>query len=280
MSSINEIAEFWKSESSNKNSLTQLQRYEKKNAPEEIKKFISIGGGAKMGTTLERYARFRFKNLKKREKGEGNTGHDQILKLDTKNILVEQKSSGHWEAVDYKFKYDKKVNDLVNKRNKFSELLAKKPNPEKWNKGDLTVAIVYKGLKIASKCAKDTKEQLAAFWVENGNMNLDGGEIVLGGEEGEEGEEGEYKWQHIEAKHHWNMLLLCGIDYTDVKFWGMDRKTFDRLVLEDKITIQGDKGGNSSQGMWTSYSTIKDSLVEIKSNEQLIQFASSLQTSE
>jgi hypothetical protein len=191
MSSINEIAEFWKSESSNKNSLTQLQRYEKKNAPEEIKKFISIGGGAKMGTTLERYARFRFKNLKKREKGEGNTGHDQILKLDTKNILVEQKSSGHWKA-----------------------------------KAD------------------------------------------------------EYKWQHIADKHHWNMLLLCGIDYTEVKFWGMDRKTFDRLVLEGKIISQGDKGGNSSQGMWTSYSKIKDSLIEIKSNEQLIQFASSLQTSE
>ena len=109
MSSINEIAEFWNSESSNKNSLTQLQRYEKKNAPEEIKKFISLGGGLKMGTTLERYARFRFKNLENRKKGEGNTGHDQIIKLDIENtILIEQKSSGHWEAVDYECKYDKK----------------------------------------------------------------------------------------------------------------------------------------------------------------------------
>ena len=190
-SDLNEIAEFWKSESSNKNSLTQLQRYEKNNAPEEIQKFISLGGGAKMGTTLERYARFRFKNLKKREKGEGNTGHDQLIKLDTdKTILIEQKSSGHWK-----------------------------------------------------------------------------------------GKADEYKWQHIEKNHNWNMLLLCGIDYTDVKFWGMDRKTFDRLVLENKITIQGDTGGNSSQGMWCMYSKIKDSLVEINTNDQLIQFASSLQSS-
>ena len=59
----------------------------------------------------------------------------------------------------------------------------------------------------------------------------------------------------------------------------MDRKTFDRLVLENKIIIQGDKGGNSSQGMWCMYSKIKDSLIEINTNDQLIQFASSLQSS-
>jgi hypothetical protein len=188
MSHITEIDTFWKS-ISGKEKPTQLQRYEKKNAPEGIKKFIAIGGGPKMGTTLEQYARFRFKNLQKRGKGKQETGYDHMIKLDKKNILVEQKSSGHWGDDDY-------------------------------------------------------------------------------------------KWQHVEDKHKWTMLLLCGIDYTNVKFWGMDRKTFRRLISDKKITNQGNKAGDSSEGMWFNYSDVKDSLVEIQSEEQLLQFASSLEASD
>lgn len=182
------IENFWKSVSG-KGNPTQLERYQEKNAPDCIKKFIAIGGGPKMGTTLEQYARFRFKNLHKRKRGKGQTGHDQLIKLlYTRNILVEQKSSGHWG-------YD------------------------------------------------------------------------------------DYKWQHIEIKHPWDMLLLCGIDYTTVKFWVMDRITFTRLVSEQKIKNQGDKAGNSSEGMWFNYSDVKDSLVEIKTEEELLDFASSLEVS-
>lgn len=187
MSHITEIDNFWKS-ISGKEKPTQLQRYEKKNAPDGIKKFIAIGGGPKMGTTLEQYARFRFKNLQKRSKGKKETGYDHLITLEPKDVLVEQKSSGHWRDHDY-------------------------------------------------------------------------------------------KWQHVEDKHKWNMLLLCGIDYTNVKFWGMDRKTFRRLVSEKKITNQGNMTGESSEGMWFYYSDIKDSLVEIQTEEQLLQFASSLQAS-
>jgi hypothetical protein len=188
MSHIAEIDNFWKS-ISGKEKPTQLQRYEKKNAPDAIKKFIAIGGGPKMGTTLEQYARFRFKNLQKRSKGKDETGYDHLIKLETKDVLVEQKSSGHWGDDDY-------------------------------------------------------------------------------------------KWQHVEDKHKWNMLLLCGIDYTSVKFWGMDRKTFSRLISEKKITNQGNKTGESSEGMWFNYSDVKDLLVEIQTEEQLLQFASSLQASD
>ena len=188
MSQTIEIDNFWKS-ISGKEKPTQLQRYEKKNAPDGIKKFIAIGGGPKMGTTLEQYARFRFKNLQKRSKGKEETGYDHLIKLEPKDILVEQKSSGHWGDDDY-------------------------------------------------------------------------------------------KWQHVEDKHKWNMLLLCGIDYTNVKFWGMDRKTFSRLISEKKITNQGNKTGESSEGMWFNYSDVKDSLVEIQTEEQLLQFASSLQASD
>ena len=102
MQQTTEIDNFWKS-ISGKEKPTQLQRYEKKNAPDGIKKFIAIGGGPKMGTILEQYARFRFKNLEKRSKGKDETGYDHLVKLDEKNILVEQKSSGHWGDYDYKW---------------------------------------------------------------------------------------------------------------------------------------------------------------------------------
>jgi hypothetical protein len=179
------IDNFWKS-ISGKTKPSQLQRYEKKNAPDGIKKFIAIGGGPKMGTTLEQYARYNFKNLHKRSKGKEETGYDHLIKLEANNVLVEQKSSGHWGEDDY-------------------------------------------------------------------------------------------KWQHVEDKHKWDMLLLCGIDYTNVKFWAMDRNTFSRLISEKKITNQGNKAGDSSEGMWFNYSDVKDSLVEIQTEEQLLQFASSLQ---
>ena len=185
---MDNVNNFWKSVSG-KVKPTQLQRYEQKGAPEGIKKFIAIGGGVKMGTTMEKYARFCFKGLHARNKGKGQTGYDHLIKLDRTNVFVEQKSSGHW-----------------------------------------------------------------------GDDN--------------------YKWQHVEEKHKWNMLLLCGIDYTDIKFWGMDRKTFSRLISEGKITNQGNKDRESSEGLWFNYSDVKDSLVEIKSDEQLLQFASSLQVAD
>jgi hypothetical protein len=186
MSTTALLENFWTSIGSKTKSLTQLQRYEQKNSPDCIRRFIAIGGGVKMGTTLEKFARFKFKTLQKRGKGKKETGYDHQIKLPKKSILVEQKSSGHWGDTDY-------------------------------------------------------------------------------------------KWQHIEKKHKWDMLLLCGIDYTDIKFWGMDRKTFDSLIADNKITNQGNKEGESSEGMWLNYSDVKDSLVHIETDEQLIAFASSLQ---
>jgi hypothetical protein len=168
---------------------TQLQRYEAKGSPEKILKFIAIGGGPRMGTTLEQYARHRFTSLQKRAKGKDETGYDHQVKLDSKNILVEQKSSGHWGEDDY-------------------------------------------------------------------------------------------KWQHVETKHKWNILLLCGIDYTDIKFWAMDRKTFHQLISDKKITNQGSKSGDSSEGMWFNYSNVKDSLTEILTSEDLLRFAASHQVAE
>jgi hypothetical protein len=169
---------FW--EKNNDKKPSQLERYKKHNSPIGIQKFIEIGGGPKMGTTLEKFAREEFPCLQKRDKGK-NTGYDHKITVASKDIYVEQKSSGHWGEHDY-------------------------------------------------------------------------------------------KWQHIEDKHKWHILLLCGIDYDEIKFWVMNREVFARLIEEKKITNQGNNTGESSEGMWFNYSDVEDSLIEIKTNEDLTQY--------
>lgn len=177
------IENFWVSVS-NVVRPTQLQRYIEHGSPECIRKFIELGGGPKMGTTLEKFARFKFTTLQTRGGGK-NTGLDHMFSVGEKTIFVEQKSSGYW-------------------RN---------------NKQD------------------------------------------------------DFKWQHVEPNHKWNMLLLCGIEYHDIKFWAMNRKTFDILVAENKITNQGNKEKESSEGMWFFYSHVKDHITPIDSDHDLLKFA-------
>lgn len=174
------IENFWNSLSLNEKP-NQLQRYELKNSPECIRKFIALGGGPKMGCILEAFARFKFKNLNKRGPGK-NSGFDHTVSVGSKLINIEQKSSGHWGDDDY-------------------------------------------------------------------------------------------KWQHVEPNHKWDFLLLCGVDYTDIKFWMMDRETFDKLVEENKITNQGNKEKESAQGMWFNYSNVKDQLIPIETDEDIMSFA-------
>lgn len=180
------IESFWTS-ISKKAKPTQLQRYEQNGSPEYVRRFIALGGGPRMGTTLEEFARFKFKTLKNRGGGE-NTGLDHMYTVNDKTVYVEQKSSGYWKN----------------------------------NKKD------------------------------------------------------DFKWQHIEVNHKWNMLLLCGIEYQDIKFWAMNRKTFDKLVTEKKITNQGNKKKDSSEGMWVWYSVSKDYLTPIESDEDLLKFAETI----
>lgn len=177
------IENFWISVSK-KVKPNQLQRYEENMSPDYIRKFIALGGGPKMGTTLEKFARFKFTTLQTRGGGK-NTGFDHTLNVGEKALHIEQKSSGYW-------------------RN---------------NKQD------------------------------------------------------DFKWQHVEPNHKWNMLLLCGIEYNDVKFWAMNRKTFDTLVTNNKITNQGNKEKESSEGMWFFYSHVKDYLTPIENDDDLMKFA-------
>jgi len=169
---------FWEKQGMQKPS--QTERYEKHGTPEAILRFIRIGGGPKMGITLEKFAREEFSCLQKRDKGK-NTGYDHKISLETKEIYLEQKSSGHWG-------------------------------------------------------------------------------------------ENDYKWQHIEENHPWDILLLCGIDYHEINFWVMNRSVFNKLIEEKKITNQGNNTGESSEGRWFNYSDVVESLIQIKTNEELLQY--------
>lgn len=83
-------------------------------------------------------------------------------------------------------------------------------------------------------------------------------------------DEESFRFQHVEPKHKWDLLLLCGIGYTDVRFWTMNKATFGALVAAGKITNQGCATGESAQGMWFNFADVKDSLREIRTEADLV----------
>lgn len=83
-----------------------------------------------------------------------------------------------------------------------------------------------------------------------------------------------FRWQHLEAKHKWDGLLLTGIYPDKIVFWGMTRAAFLKCVEEGKATNQGNQEKDSTEGIWMLYKDIKDSLVEIRTKEELLAFAS------
>ena len=213
MMNNHKIEEFWiKINKNSKVKLTQLQRYEKKNSPEYIKKFIALGGGSKMGTILEQYARFHFKQLFPRNKGKDQTGYDHIIKIVKENIKEKEKEE------------------------------------EKEN--------------IKEEKEKEKEEEKLSIFIEQKSSG--------------HWEEDNYRWQHIEENHKWNILLLCGIDYDEIRFWVMDRKIFHQLICENKITNQGNKTKESTEGKWFTYRNVKDYLIEIRNDIEMMEYVSSL----
>jgi hypothetical protein len=176
----------------------QLLRYEQRGSPEYIKQIIAIGGGPRMGTMMEKYARFKFKNLQNRKKGE--TGHDHLL-LENKSPIWMHKLEHN---LDNKLDYN-----LDNK-------------------------LEYK-----------IEQKSSGHWKK------------------------EYKWQHVKERHDWDALLLCGIDYHDIHFWVMTRSAFKELLLQGKITNQGNKSGKTSEGLWFNYADVKELLIKVNTEEQL-----------
>ena len=89
------------------------------------------------------------------------------------------------------------------------------------------------------------------------------------------GKKSKFLWQHIAINHDWNILLLMAIDYTEVNFYGLTKKQFNKLLKDGKITNQGSKDNSSHQGYWFKFNNVKDDLIIINNNEDLIKFIKS-----
>lgn len=71
---------------------------------------------------------------------------------------------------------------------------------------------------------------------------------------------GDWKWQHIEMKHNFDYLLLCGLDFNSIRFFITFRKNVEKLIQLEVITGQGKKINGSAdpqQGYWFSRSDFK-----------------------
>jgi len=88
----------------------------------------------------------------------------------------------------------------------------------------------------------------------------------------------DFVWQHVEPKHPWHGLLLVGIQLDGFSVWGMTRKDFDLAFAEGKITNQGNKENDSSEGTWMHYKNVKDRLTPLESEADLLAFSQSLQS--
>ena len=58
--------------------------------------------------------------------------------------------------------------------------------------------------------------------------------------------------------------------------YGLNRKIFDKLVSEHKITNQGSKNKNSEQGLWFKYSNVKNDLIIINNDKDLIKLCKNI----
>jgi hypothetical protein len=70
----------------------------------------------------------------------------------------------------------------------------------------------------------------------------------------------DWKWQHIEMKHHFDHLLLCGLDFHCIRFFISSREKVEKLIQLKIITGQGKKINGSAdpqQGYWFSRSDFK-----------------------
>ena len=92
----------------------------------------------------------------------------------------------------------------------------------------------------------------------------------------------DWKWQHIEMLHKWDYLLLCGLDFKEIKFYICSRKVVKNLINEDIIVGQGRKingVAQPQQAYWFSRSDFvkKNKLfsnyfIEIKNEMSLIKY--------
>lgn len=71
----------------------------------------------------------------------------------------------------------------------------------------------------------------------------------------------EWKWQHIEMKHEWDYIILCGLEFLGFRFYIASRKIIEDLINKKVITGQGakdEKGvAQAQQAYWFMKSNFK-----------------------
>jgi hypothetical protein len=93
---------------------------------------------------------------------------------------------------------------------------------------------------------------------------------------------GDWKWQHIEMTHEWDYLMLCGLDFQDIKFYIASRKVVEILIDEGIIVGQGKKKdgiAQPQQAYWFSRSDFQkknknfsDYFVKIVDEKSLVNY--------
>jgi len=93
----------------------------------------------------------------------------------------------------------------------------------------------------------------------------------------------DFKWQHIEMKHEWDLLLLTGLEFNSIVFYIATRKIVEQLIDEGIITGQGKKDAygvaNPQQAYWFQRSDFKkksklitDYFTVVSSEEELVNY--------
>jgi hypothetical protein len=83
----------------------------------------------------------------------------------------------------------------------------------------------------------------------------------------------DFKWQHIMLKHDYDMVILVGIDFNDIKIYAISKKIIFELYKNKKIKMQGNAEG---QGLWFSRNSIKTYLTQIKNINDLDNFITTI----
>ena len=64
----------------------------------------------------------------------------------------------------------------------------------------------------------------------------------------------DFKWQHIEPKHEFDILLLVGVSFRRLRYYILTKQEVEDLINAGVITKQG---GGDGQGYWVNLNDIK-----------------------
>jgi hypothetical protein len=123
------------------------------------------------------------------------------------------------------------------------------------------------GEQYAKYTFNNLKERIKGDTGHDHTIQINGETIKIEQKTSSLNKKGDFMWQHVAEKHSWDILLLMGIHYNHVLFYGMNKDKFKELVVKGKITNQGNKNKDSEQGMWFNFLNVKDDIIEIKTNE-------------